>query len=520
MKKGTKKGAYPGLTRDRNSGVFRFKLDLPKDVRSHFDVSSVVVSLGRDEKIAVEKWGPLHAEWRAKIREIREGTLRALSDDRIDQFAASILAPESHPYLSDDLTQRVTRFFHSTADMTAAIDAELPKLAKGHRVTEADRKALLERMTDQYLAKLRDLARLSPSVAVAVKKSQAVTAMADQFNDHPEPPKTDNRKKLADALDAWRNAAVHRPKTEFEFAKSVELFISINGDLALDEITADHFRAFRSHLRSAKSARGGKLATASAHKRFAAVKAIMSRAVDEGLCLANPGADVTIQRGKGSKARQEGWTDDELGKLFGSATFHGGDRPANKGGEALYWIPVLALYLGARQSELAALMKADVFTSNGIRCLSINTDAEGKHLKNSESHRLVPIPAAVWDLGFDRYLASLPEGSKLFPDVKPDTHDVAGGLFSKAFGQLRRDAGITRKAADFHALRHMVKSAIRSIPGDFEVKSKITGHDTGNEGANYGSVSVKDMKAIIDQVAFNVVIPPWRKAAGTTAKAA
>jgi len=53
---------------------------------------------------------------------------------------------------------------------------------------------------------------------------------------------------------------------------------------------------------------------------------------------------------------------DDLKKLFASPVFTEGDRPAGGKGEAAFWLPLLALFTGARQGELAGLRASDVET--------------------------------------------------------------------------------------------------------------------------------------------------------------
>ena len=113
-------------------------------------------------------------------------------------------------------------------------------------------------------------------------------------------------------------------------------------------------------------------------------------------------------------------------------------------------------------------------------------------------------------LGFMKYVAALDQKGKLFPDVRADSHGVAGGLFSRWYGKHRKEIGLTRKGADFHAIRHLAKTALRSTAGDSEAKFEITGHSNGTVSAGYGRIAVKEMKKIVDQIAYDVVIPKWK----------
>ena len=84
------------------------------------------------------------------------------------------------------------------------------------------------------------------------------------------------------------------------------------------------------------------------------------------------------------QSRREPWRLEELRRLFSSAIFTRGDRPVAGKGEAAFWLPLMALFTGARLNELAPLTVADVITdaATGIACINIKEDQEqGRRLK-------------------------------------------------------------------------------------------------------------------------------------------
>jgi integrase len=174
-------------------------------------------------------------------------------------------------------------------------------------------------------------------------------------------------------------------------------------------------------------------------------------------------------------------------------------------------LPIIALHSGARLSEMAQLNVHDIVTQDGVRCFRvIDNPEDGQSIKNEVSHRLIPIHKRIIELGFFEYVATLDTDGRIFPLVRPDSHDVAGGLFSKWYGGYRHSIGIGRKGADFHAMRHHVKSLLRSIPGDDEVKKAIVGHADGNTSSDYGRISGKEMKKVVDRIHYDVTIPKWK----------
>jgi len=100
---------------------------------------------------------------------------------------------------------------------------------------------------------------------------------------------------------------------------------------------------------------------------------------------------------------REPWQLDELKAFFSSPVFTEGLRPTAGRGEAAYWLPLLALFTGARLGELAPLTVADITTDNpaGISTIRVTEHLEqGRRLKNVGSRRVVSIPPELVGLGF------------------------------------------------------------------------------------------------------------------------
>src|SRR5215467_8074490 len=103
------------------------------------------------------------------------------------------------------------------------------------------------------------------------------------------------------------------------------------------------------------------------------------------------------------QSRREPWRLEELRTLFSSAIFNRDDRPVRGKGEAAFWMPLMALFTGARLNELAPLTAADMITdpATDIVAINIKEDREqGRRLKTASSTRLVPIHPELTRIGF------------------------------------------------------------------------------------------------------------------------
>jgi len=110
-----------------------------------------------------------------------------------------------------------------------------------------------------------------------------------------------------------------------------------------------------------------------------------------------PWADpVSGMRLKVPRSTRRPWEPEELSVLFSSPIYRKGARPKGGKGEAAFWLPLLALYTGARLNELAPMCADNVKldASSGVRFVTVIEDEEtGRSVKTETSLRAVPYAA-------------------------------------------------------------------------------------------------------------------------------
>ena len=77
--------------------------------------------------------------------------------------------------------------------------------------------------------------------------------------------------------------------------------------------------------------------------------------------------------------------------------------------DALYWLPLIAAYTGARREEIAGLAPEDIVTEDGIAAFHFRP-TEIRRLKNRPSQRKVPIHPHLLELGFMEHVAQAETG--------------------------------------------------------------------------------------------------------------
>lgn len=200
------------------------------------------------------------------------------------------------------------------------------------------------------------------------------------------------------------------------------------------------------------------------------------------------------------------FTTDELTKIFTDLT--------NVSTRAEFWLPLLALFTGARAEELAQLHLSDIQIVQGIPCISIDPlDSCGnkvKWVKNSSSIRRIPIHEQLLDLGFMGLVEDMRKAgmTRLFEDLKPSGKD---GKFSvnctKNFNRHLKTnkmniVGTGGGAKVFYSFRHTFINycAQNMLPKDFY--ERVAGHSAPNAGVSEEHY----IKEILPEILYREVI--------------
>ena len=140
-----------------------------------------------------------------------------------------------------------------------------------------------------------------------------------------------------------------------------------------------------------------------------------------------------------------------------------------------FWVPMIALYSGMRQTEISQLYCADIVEYEGIWCFSVNEEAEDKRLKNASSIRLVPVHPALLEFGLIEYRGSLKTG-RLFQKLTKEQYNGYGRQMSKWFTTFNRRYITQDPKKTFHSIRHSVANELKQLKVPGEVISELLGH--------------------------------------------
>jgi integrase len=323
---------------------------------------------------------------------------------------------------------------------------------------------------------------------------------------------------LQDALEGWQKVRQRPDGTVHEYARAVEMFIQLHGNIPVANMKRSHARMFREAVQLVPKTRKGellkaglpelsqwgrehpkatKVSAATVNKQLGAVQAIAKWGFNNGLvpddvAWSDPFAEMRLEE---ERSTREPFNRKELQAIFNAPLFtNPGATPEGGKGPAAVWLPLLALFTGGRQAEFAGLRVSDIRDDDDSGAALIWIErSNGRSVKTGTSERVVPVHSELVSLGFLKHVAARKreDGDKawLFPLIAPDQK---GGLraWSKWFGHYLSSAHIGIDDADkvFHSFRHGFTDRARQSGVAEDVRKALMGHsDASTVSGGYGA---------------------------------
>ncbi len=310
-----------------------------------------------------------------------------------------------------------------------------------------------------------------------------------------------------DILNGWAAERKPSPKGKDAYWRDAKLFNSMMGRKSVELITKADVMAYKRKL-IADPARS----QVNVRDRLAYLRTLLEWAAQEDIVPVNVARDVKMAVTERGEKRKDFSTDD-LNALFAGPVHAKGERLKGGYGEAVYWLPLLALFMGARREEIGQLRVQDVKPvayidddekRQEVWCIDItdtpDDDALPNQIKNEASNRLVPLHPKLIGLGFIDYVTKLPDqAGRVFPGLKAvgigkKLTDKVGQWFSR----YKQDCGIDDKAKVFHSFRHTWKTHAVDAGIPERVCRQFQGHEGKDAADKYGTApSMRVMVAAI-----------------------
>jgi integrase len=282
-----------------------------------------------------------------------------------------------------------------------------------------------------------------------------------------------------------------KSKKRFEIAE----FVKLIGDLPLSEIGIKQAEEFRRLLRKLPPNRENR-------KDFKemSVKEILALDLPKDQCLSdthvrrtliglnsyftwlcnrkfislNPFSDVTVSAETNSYVR---FSVTDLSVLFKDGVYSLGDSNSTA---SRWWLMLLALYSGARLSELCQLLISDVQCIDGVLCLVITDEDESQKVKTKAAKRYVPVHTDLLSLGFEDYVKQVQasDRQRLLPTVWTGS-SKAGKAASTWFARYRTKhfPQLEGENKVFHSFRHTLIQTAMKAGVDMSKLQQMVGHE-------------------------------------------
>jgi integrase len=343
---------------------------------------------------------------------------------------------------------------------------------------------------------------------------------------------------LREAFEGWKKERERPEGTLREYGRAIDLFIQLHGNLPIVEMKRSHARTFREALQLVPRSRKGQLLRASlpelsdygrAHstvqkvapgtvnKQLGAVQAVAGWGRHNGLVpedapWSDPFEEMRLEE---EQSQREPFDARDLQTIFDAALFTEHKLPVGAKSDAGIWLPLLALFAGARQAEYAGLRVSDIREDEETRVplMWFTRDTKvGRRLKTKSSERVVPVHPELVNLGFLKYVAARRkegEHAWLFPTVAPDQKGALRA-WSKWWGRhLRTHVGIKDPNKVYHSFRHGFQDALRQATPDEELRDALAGRSSGKSvSRTYGAKEmvrrwgVKALMNAIDKINY------------------
>lgn len=560
-----------GLSRSGSTGLWEARKSIPQNLRAGFGKREFKAALNtKDENEAIRIGAPMLADWADQIEQAKGRTVlatapverRSIDRDRaylaIQRWKASRIkdalnlafngeledAPvgfsdemRAHVQLVGDLRAGEWRSVPDfDADLSAALNEQGLMCDPHHpaipamRIWFAHAKAAVEHAVMEYRkGHLTDAPEAPAPVAPVVVEPQLASVRVD----------LGIGMKLMPLFELYASV---KGKVEPRQRGYVKRLIEYLGDPDVTQVTALQLDAFLIELRKFPNTRRNVsdipfvelVRKAQSWDDYRVLeektlwnwtntyKALFSFAVDRDLIAKNIAANM-MKKPKVSDSRFAYGADD-IATIFSTPLFNGflgkatGYRKVpgpNLVRDHKYWLPIMALWTGARLEELASLHREEIKSVAGVYYIDLSErpiDDSPRRVKNATARRIIPIHDALLGLGFLEHVGTVANGP-IFPELDANA-DKASARFSKWWGHwCHANAEVHGQGLDdpskvFHSFLHTWKRTGRALIDKEEHSDLMSGHSEGNAVARGYGRGVDEQLLVALQQAMNSIAFP------------
>ena len=230
------------------------------------------------------------------------------------------------------------------------------------------------------------------------------------------------------------------------------------------------------------------------------VSSFFNWCVMQGYINENPFSGLSPKRSRSARSERSAFTHRELKLLFGTSLY----TKLHYRHDWQYWLPLLALFTGARIEELCQLRGIDIKEEERLYFFDIHGNgASDNRVKTACSVRKIPCHPALLDLGLLELKGRAADGP-LFALKRINSN--LSHKPSQWFSAYKTALGFPKGIKVFHSFRHTLRDGLAACGVPAEHVREILGHDHPDETyGRYGSsIPVRILYRSLSLVEFPV----------------
>lgn len=209
---------------------------------------------------------------------------------------------------------------------------------------------------------------------------------------------------------------------------------------------------------------------------------------EKGWINGNPMAGIDVFDPVDPADKRDPFSTEHLNAIFATAPWTTEFDPRDDN-PSRYWAPLIALYSGARLTDICGQLVEEMVELDGVRLFHFAHRPGERHIKSGKS-RKVPVHPTLVEMGLWSFVEDARKSGRrqLFPEVKRDKLGKWGDNTSKWFSRKVEHLGLRGRRLSFHSFRHSFEDALRRADlHDTPIGNAITGRWSPGVSKNYGS---------------------------------
>ncbi|WP_312528547.1 site-specific integrase [Comamonas sp.] len=279
--------------------------------------------------------------------------------------------------------------------------------------------------------------------------------------------------------------------------RTYDQFQELFNDLEINEFTKQEFVAWKSTQIVEK------LKPQTINSKLGELNGLFEWALHNGYYTASneaPTKDLKITSNKTIVHESyEPFSNDDLTAIFSQEYKNKFNKPD------YYFMPLIALFTGARREEIASLKTKNILTIDGVDSIEIEKG------KNNSARRVVPIHEKLIEMGFLNYHSYMLElGNEfLFPHLIDGKNGRGKNVGRQFSDYLRKNLKISNGRKVFHSFRHTVITRLHTLNSNPVHALQIVGHNDESSDSVHIKVYTHDvglqaLKATINNLSYKL----------------